>query len=251
MGKFKCLIADDNILERDLIEMYLSKMRDFDVVAKCSNGLEVLKAINNYEIDLVFSDIEMPELTGLSVLSALKNPPVFIFISSYSEYATESYNLDVVDFILKPVAQERFRQSVKKATQYLELKKNLAEHAGIYDPSTEDYFFILETKDLVKLNYDEVFYMESMGDFSRIYTINQKQHISLVSLKSLETQLPDNTFTRVHKQYLINHRLVSAITPDEIVLTNNSRVPVSNNYRQALLDKVVKNRLIKRHPVKD
>src|SRR6266550_3810902 len=103
MEKYRCLVADDNILERDALEMHLKKMPQLEIAALCENGIEALKAISSSEIDLVFSDIEMPELSGFGVLKSLKKAPVFVFISSHGEFAIESYNLDVIDFIVKPV----------------------------------------------------------------------------------------------------------------------------------------------------
>jgi len=248
MSKYKCLIADDNLLERDALEMHLMKMPQLEIVAACENGLEALQIISQGGIDIVFSDIEMPELSGFGVIKSLKNPPVFVFISSHGEFAIESYNLDVIDFIVKPVTFERLLRAVSKATEYLELKKNPASR----DPQPvqgemDTYFFIKESNDLVKLAYEDVVYIESMGDFSKIFTVADKRHVTLVSLKNLELQLPGDYFTRIHKQYIINHHHISSISADEVKMAGKHIVMISPAFRQDLMNKVVNKKVVTRH----
>jgi len=249
MGIYNCLIADDNMLERDALEMHLRKIPQLDITAVCENGLEALQAISAGHFDLVFSDIEMPELTGFGVLKSLKNAPVFVFISSHGEFAIESYNLDVIDFIVKPVTFERLLKAVNKAIEYLELKRN----NGLKEtPVTENdtYFFIKESNDLVKLEFEQVAYIESMGDFSKIFTLDDKRHITLVSLKNLELQLPPEYFTRIHKQYIINHHHISAISADEVKIAGKYIVSLSQAFRQELMSKVVNKKVVTRHIAK-
>ncbi len=248
--KYNCLIADDNLLERDALEMHLKKMPQLEITAICENGLEALTAISAGDIDIVFSDIEMPELSGFGVLKSLKKAPVFVFISSHGEFAIESYNLDVIDFIVKPVTFERLLKAVNKAVEYLELKSSAptAQQGSVAE--NESYFFIRESNDLVKMMYDEVAYIESMGDFSKIYTVKDKRHITLVSLKNLELQLPAGHFTRIHKQFIINHHHLTAVSGDEVKIADKFLVPISQSLRQDLLDKVVNKKIVTRHIAK-
>lgn len=246
MEKYRCLIADDNMLERDALEMHLKKMPQLEISAVCEDGLEALQALSAGDFDLVFSDIEMPELSGFGVLKSLKKPPVFIFISSHGEFAIESYNLDVIDFIVKPVTFERLLKAVNKATEYLALKNNNSRTEQPAQAEEDTYFFIRESNDLVKLAYDQVAYIESMGDFSKIYTLDDKRHITLVSLKNLELQLPPDIFTRVHKQYIINHQHITTISADEVKLGKYS-VSLSPAFRQELMNKVVNKKVVTRH----
>jgi DNA-binding LytR/AlgR family response regulator len=251
MQKYKCLIADDNKIERNALEMYLQKIEDIEIKAVCKNGLEAREKIMSEDFDIVFSDIDMPELSGLSLLKSLSKSPVFIFISSHPEYAVESYSLDVIDFILKPISFERLLRSVNKATEYIELRKNNAEAPAGAQGIREDYFFIKESNDLIKLHFADVAYIESMGDFSKIYTINDKRHITLVNLKNLEGQLPSSIFTRIHKQYMVNHEHISSISNDEVIVNGKFRLPVSQSYRQMLLDKIVNKKIVTRHITKE
>lgn len=233
------------------MELYLGKVPECSVVAVCENGLDALQAIEQQEVDIVFSDIEMPELTGFSLLKSLKKAPVFVFVSSHSEYALESYNLDVIDFMVKPVTFERVLKSAGKAMEYIELKRassDLPQQAAY--TTRDDHFFIRESNDLVKLLYADVAYIESMGNFSKIYTVSDKRHITLVNLKNLEAQLPAAHFTRVHKQYIINHDHISAISAEEIRIAGKFVLPLSQSFRQELLDKVVNRNIVTRSTAK-
>jgi len=246
MTKYRCLIADDNMLERDALEMHLGKIPQLEIAAVCENGLEALQRLTAEDIDIVFSDIEMPELSGFSLLKTLKKAPVFVFVSSHGEYAIESYNLDVIDFIVKPVMFDRALKAANKAIEYIELKSAATTSNTSMAAVQENYFFIRESNDLVKIMYDDVAYVESMGDFSKIFTVDDKRHITLVSLKNLEIQLPRDHFTRIHKQYIINHRHITAISADEIKISGKYTLPLSQSFRQELLDKVVNDKMVTR-----
>ncbi len=234
---YTCLIIDDNEIERDAIEMYLRKINRFEIIGVCSSGIEAATLIANESIDIVFSDIDMPELSGMGLLKSLKNPPIFIFITSFSEHAAESFNLDALDFIVKPATYERLLKSSNKAIEYLELR-NLASQKVLADPPSpqEDHFFLKETKGYTRLNYNDVIYIESMGDFSKIFTATNK-HITLVNLKNLEKQLPP-IFLRVHKQYIINLNQISTISTNEIHLNHDHTVPLSIANKQELMEKI-------------
>ena len=251
MKKYKCLIADDNMMERDIMEMLISKIARLEIVAICENGLQAQQALTSQEVDIVFSDIDMPELSGIGLLKSLKNAPVFIFVSAHPEYAIEGYNLDVIDFIVKPVSLERVLKAANKAIEYLDLKKLSETKPPAVTLEDDNYFFIRESNDLVKLHFEEVAYIESMGDFSKIFTIDEKRHITLVNLKNLEMQLPPSCFTRIHKQYIVNHHHISAISTEELVVTSKYTLPLSQSLRQGLLDKVVNKKIVTRHTGKE
>lgn len=242
---YKCLIVDDNEIERDAIEMYLRKINLFEIVGVCSSGIEAATFIATYEVDIVFSDIDMPELSGMGLLKSTKNPPVFIFITSFTEYAAESFNLDALDFIIKPATYERLLKSSNKAIEYLDLRKIAAQQTlNEATLPAKDYFFIKETKGYTRLNYDDVICIESMGDFSKIFTSTNK-HITLVNLKNLEKQLP-SFFLRVHKQYIVNLNQISTISTNEIYLNHGYTVPLSLANKQELMDRIA-NKTLARH----
>ncbi|MFC4211048.1 LytR/AlgR family response regulator transcription factor [Pedobacter lithocola] len=235
--KYDCVIVDDNEIERDAIEMHLKKIASLNISAICDNGIEAATFLTTNNVDIVFSDIDMPDLSGMALLKTLKHKPLFIFITSFSEYAAESFELDALDYIVKPATFERLLKATNKAIEYIELRKIVDNSAVAVPNPSDDYFFFKETKGITKLNYSNVVYIESMGDFSKIYTQNDK-HIILVGLKNLEKQLP-NYFSRVHKQYIINVNHISTITAHEVHLTSNFVVPISSINRQELLDTVI------------
>ncbi|MBC7915128.1 MAG: response regulator transcription factor [Pyrinomonadaceae bacterium] len=255
--KYKCLVADDNLIDRELVIRHLSKIDTIQIVAVCDDGNDAARVLAEEQIDIVFSDIDMPNLSGIGLIKGLKQAPVFIFITSYAEYAVESFNLDVIDFIVKPLSFERLFKSVNKAIEYLELKNLLfgqkrntvAELGEQKNLQNNEYFFIKETHGITKLSYADVLYIESLGDFSKIFTIKKEKHVTLVSLKNLEKQLPALTFMRIHKQYIINLEHIITITTNEIHLANKQVIPLSSVYKQELLDVVVNKKIITRFSV--
>jgi two-component system LytT family response regulator len=250
--KYKCLIVEDNILERDALEMTLKKISSLSVQAALADGMQAASYLKDHEVDIVFSDIDMPDLSGIALLKSIKNPPVFIFISGHSEHAAESFELDVIDYIVKPAKMERLIKATDKAIEYIQAKKRLMPEQGkavaapvesvsdfVRTIDAHEYFFVKEKNSYVKINMGDVLYIESMGDFSRIMTVSQKPHFILVSLKNLEKQLPEKLFMRVHKQYIINLLHIAHISTTEIKLSGNTTIPLSSVYRQLLLDNVV------------
>lgn len=200
-------------------------------------------------MDIVYSDIDMPELSGMDLLKSLKKQPLFIFITSFSEYAAESFNLDALDFIVKPATFERILKATNKAIEYIELRKLVnklpVENLNTDDKKDDDYFFFRETKGITKLKYNDVIYIESMGDFSKLFTSIDK-HVILVSLKNLEKQLPSKIFSRVHKQYIININHIVTLTNHEVHLDHNFLVPISASNRQELLEKSIDKKILSR-----
>lgn len=254
---YKTLIVDDNLIERDALSLHLSKIPDINIVAECVNASEVISFLEHHTVDIIISDIDMPDISGISLLKSMKNPPVCIFISSYPEYAAESYNLDVIDYIVKPASYNRVLKAIEKATEYIALKKNastnietthlsmMTEEIGA-QISTDHFFFIKENNGYTKLNLSDILYIESMGDFSKFHTISQKKYVVLVGLKHIEKQLSSKLFRRVHKQYMINVLHVNTINGTEIILSDKTSIPFSNAFRQNLIETVIEKKLLRR-----
>jgi two-component system, LytTR family, response regulator len=253
---YKCLIAEDNLLDRDAIEMFLSKIDKLELVAVCSDGLEAIQVLQQKKIDIVFTDIDMPGLSGIELIQQMPHPPVFIFISSFSEYAAESYNLDVIDFVVKPASLSRLEKATHKAIEYIELKKRV-ENAGteisggvfgtnVLAVDTSDHFFIKENFDYTRIDIASLLFIESMGNFSKLQTQQQKKHITLVSLKNMESQLPSHIFKRVHKQYIINMQHIVSISSEGVVmLSGGYQVPLGDIYKASLLEMINKKVLVR------
>jgi len=244
---YQCIIADDHLVERALLTSYIKKIPSLNLIAECKTGLEVLSILKEQPIDIVFSDVDMPDLTGIELVKTLRNPPVFVFISSFPEYAAEGFNLDIIDFAVKPLSFDRFVKAVNKSIEYIELKKTATHSsASIQKDNSEDHFYIKDNKSITRVNTQNVLYIESMGDFSKIYTQDQKTLVMLVGLKNTETQLQSKQFIRVHKQYLVNTEHIVQILANEIILSNKVSIPLSNAYKQLLNDTVVDKQLLKR-----
>jgi DNA-binding LytR/AlgR family response regulator len=248
MRIYKCLIADDNLLDRDALEMYIGQIINLQIEAICTNGLEAAAVLKQKEIDIVFTDIDMPGLSGLELIQSLTNPPAFIFISSHDEYAAESYAQDVIDYIVKPVSLVKMQKAANKAMEYLELKTHAANYVSAKNDTKEissrlgnnDHFFIKEDKDYTRIDIAGLLFIESMGNFSKLQTLESK-HLTLVSLKNMESQLPSPGFMRVHKQYVINlQHIVSVNSSGDILLNGGYSIPIGDLYKAALMEFVNK-----------
>jgi two-component system, LytTR family, response regulator len=244
MRTYKCLIADDNLLDRDALEMYIGKITNLHIEAICSNGLEAAAILKQKEIDIVFTDIDMPGLSGIELIQSITNPPAFIFISAHDEYAAESYTLDVIDYIVKPVSLGKIQKAANKAMEYLELRKLAASYVGPANSTAEiksrtissDHFFIKEDKDYTRIDTANLLFIESMGNFSKLQTL-EKKHLTLVSLKNMEMQLPVPDFMRIHKQYIINlQHIVSVSSSGDVLLNGGYSIPLGELYKAALME---------------
>lgn len=242
-----CIIIEDNLIERDDLALKLKKIEGLDLKASFADGLEALSYLKNNKVELIFSDIDMPDLSGIELLKSLQHPPVFIFISSHSEHAAESFNLDVIDFIVKPVKIERLIKAVDKAFAFI--KQNQISTTEIETASKEgenDFFFIKENNIHIKVNVDDVLYIESMGDFSKIIVKDNKSHMVLISLKNLEKQLSPHKFMRVHKQFMVNLAQIVSIANSDLKLSNQQLIPVSPSQKQVLMDEFINKRTLSR-----
>ena len=251
---YNLLVADDNLIECDAAAMILKKLPQTGSIITCEDGDEALKILQNNKIDVVFSDINMPGLSGLNVLKNLTSPPPFVFITSYADYAVEGFNLDAIDFVLKPVTFERLKKAAEKAFEYIALKAAVrnnspagAKEIIVTGDPADDHFFIRETKGITRLRYSQVLYIESMGDFSKIHKTDGQSHIILSGLKSLEGQLPDSLFKRVHKQHIINMEHLQTIARGEVFLTNRTNIPVSTAYKEGIIAAFINKDPIKRN----
>jgi DNA-binding LytR/AlgR family response regulator len=220
------------------------------VVGICADGAEARSFLLNNEVDIVFTDIDMPNLNGLDLLRSLKKFPAFVFTTSYPEYAVTGFELDAVDFLVKPLTFDRIARSVDKVIEYITMKQkheanDISKHQNETVPKSEEYIFIRETPDLVRVKFNDIAYIESMGEFSKIFTVSNTKHVTLVSLKNLEAQLPQVTFMRIHKQFIINCNNIAAIGSNDVTI-NNTKIPLSNSYKQLLLDRVVNNNVLNR-----
>ncbi len=170
--KYKCIIVDDEPLALDVLESYIHKVPDLELVKKCNNAVEAMSVLREKEIQLVFLDIQMPEISGLELLRSLKNKPAVIFTTAFSEQTLQAFELDAIDYLLKPISFERFLKAVNKAIHYFNLdgKELTAETPVPVTPEEEDYIFVKADKKIVKIKLEDIQYIEGLKDYVMIYT---------------------------------------------------------------------------------
>ena len=228
----RTLIVDDEPLALDVLETYINKIDNLELVARCENAFEAQKVLKNEKIDLLFLDIQMPQLTGVEFLKTLNNPPLTIFTTAYSEYAVEGFELDVIDYMLKPISLERFIKAVNKVEERLDANKE-----GATLSTGEDFFFVKADKKLVKVKYDEILYIEGLKDYV-IIRMRTGRVITLQTMKSLEAKLPANLFKRIHRSYIVSLDKIKAIMGNIVEIKDKDQtkqIPIGKNYREDLL----------------
>lgn len=239
------IIVDDEPLAQDVLETYIEKIPELNLVEKCSNALEANEALKNHDIGLMFLDIQMPQLTGIDFLKTLSHPPLVIFTTAYPNYAIEGFELNALDYLLKPISLERFMKAVNKAIEQIELQSRGSGAHGEGEAEEPDFIFVKADKKLVKVNYADIIYIEGLKDYVIIRMENSRV-ITLQTMKSLEEKLPQNSFRRIHRSYIVNVDRIEAVVGNmiEVMEKNQAKhLPIGKNYRDELLEIINKNRL--------
>ncbi|MBR9920580.1 MAG: response regulator transcription factor [Bacteroidetes bacterium] len=240
----RTIIVDDEPLAQDVLETYIEKVPELELVAKCNNALEANEKLKTEKIDLMFLDIQMPQLTGTDFLKTLAHPPMVIFTTAYPNYALEGFELDALDYLLKPISFERFMKAVNKASEQHELHQNSGA-SGSSESAEEEFIFVKADKKLVKVNFEDVLYIEGLKDYV-IIRMEKSRVITLQTMKSLEKKLPASIFKRIHRSYIVNINRIDAIVGNMVEIQEKGQakhIPIGKNYRDELLDIVNKNRL--------
>ena len=245
-----CIIVEDEPLARQLLEQYVRKVPHLELLKAFSNPLEALDFLRNNEVDILFSDIQMPEITGITLLKILQKKPLIILTTAYSEYAIEGYELDVIAYLLKPITFEKFLKAVEKATQLKNEKLAVIEEKkSVYTEGVsqtipndvQQFIFVKDGTKLVKIRLPDILYIEGLKDYVSIYT-REKKIVTLQTLKSLETQLPDNQFIRIHNSYIVSLEGIDAIDKERVQI-GKSFLPISDTYRKAFKEFIERNQL--------
>jgi len=233
MKTIKCLIVEDEELARDLLEKFISKIPHLELVAKCENPLKAMAVLQEHTIDLMFLDIQMPELTGVEFLKMLPTKPVVVFTTAYPSYALEGYQLDVTDYLLKPFSFERFAQAVNKASELIRLKSLSQTMPNILE-NAKDYILLKSEHKVLKVRYSDIRYIESMREYAAFHTTSQGRILSLISLKKLEKDLPANLFIRIHKSFIASKEQISALEGN-MVHIGTDKLPIGASYKEGVL----------------
>lgn len=237
--KINCLIVDDEQYARKLLAGYVEKIPTLELVKQCKNSMEAIQALQENTIELMFLDIQMPDLTGIEFLKTLHNKPVVIFTTAYQEYALEGYELDVIDYMLKPISFERFIQGVNKATDFINLKnQKTLKSEGIGKPVIQEKDFINLKADykIYKVKHDEILFVEGLKEYVTFYT-NTRKYIVLETLKNLEVNLPSNKFKRVHKSYIVNTEKINSLYGNTIEIGEHE-IPIGKSYSEEVKKKL-------------
>jgi two-component system, LytTR family, response regulator len=226
----RCIAVDDEPLALELLEDNISKLPYLQLVARCSNAMEAMKVLQSQTIDLIFLDIQMPGLTGLQFIQSLSQKPMIILITAYEKFALEGFNLNVVDYLVKPVALERFVKACNKAWELHQLKTTVVP-AGAALP---DYFFVNVDYSLLKITFSDMMWIEGLKDYIKIHLkSNTKAVITRMSMKTIEEQLPAQKFFRIHKSYIVSIDHITAIRKNSVFI-GAMELPVGENYREAV-----------------
>jgi two-component system LytT family response regulator len=226
----RCIAIDDEELALELLEDNIRKVPFLELVATCSNPLEAIKVMQEESIDLVFLDIQMPGLTGLQFIQSSLQNSMFILVTAYEKYALESYNLNVVDYLVKPVELNRFIKACNKALELHKLKNKPADQ----QEPTQDYFFVNVDYSLLKIMYSDIIWIEGLKDYVKIHLKStDKPIIARLSMKSLEEELPPSVFLRIHKSYIVSKSFVTAIRKNSVFI-KDLELPIGENYKEAI-----------------
>lgn len=236
-----CLIVDDEPLARNLLVEYIKKVPYLNLVKACAGPLEAMEVLRNESVDLMFLDVQMPEITGITFLKTLKKKPLVILTTAYSEYALESYDLDVVDYLLKPITLERFLRAVDKVSERRASPSTGAPRERAATESTQPFVFVKDGTKLVKIRWDDILYVEGLKDYVTIHTRQQKI-VSLQRLKTLEETLPADQFIRIHNSFIVALQAIDSVHKDKVQI-GSVFLPVSDSYRKTFKEFIEKNHI--------
>ena len=244
MSQLRTLIIDDEHLARKLLSDYVQKIPDLTLVGTCSNAFEALEFLKNESVDLIFSDIHMPDLTGLELIKMLKNRPAVIFTTAYSEFALESYELEAIDYLLKPIAFPRFFQAANKAIERLRMKNTEKTEIQTTTPpiaestlhAEKDFLMVRADHKMYRINFSELIFIEGQSEYVTFHLTTRKI-TAYYSLKKLEEELPANLFCRVHKSYIIALKSIEVIEGNLISIAGR-KITIGKIYKDNLMQQL-------------
>lgn len=240
----KCVTIDDEPLARECIANYVNEIDFLHLTGTGSNAVELSSLIDQYEVDLVFLDIHMPVMNGIEYLKMTPKPPMVIITTAYPSYALESFQLDVLDYLVKPITFNRFFKAVTKAKDYHQLLQRSAQSNTTNSLAEADHFFIKCDYKYERIYFDDILFVEAMQNYVTIYTTKGK-YITLLYMKNVEQNLDKRLFIRVHKSFIVAASKIESIENNEIIIGSH-RIPISRNYRDDVIQKVVNDKLWKK-----
>lgn len=241
LGRINCIIIDDEPLARAGLKEYVADIDFFNLLGVFDNALAATEILGSGEVDLLLLDIQMPRLTGIDFYKTLKNAPAVIFTTAYPQYALEGFEVNALDYLVKPISFDRFYKAALKAKEYLRAGQ---KEKATANESPAGYFFIKADNSLVKIFYADILFVEAMQNYVTIYT-SEKRYISYLTFKSVEDYLPASGFIKVHKSYIIAAARVDSIDGNEICMGRH-RIPISRSLKDEVMEKLLSGKFLKR-----
>jgi DNA-binding LytR/AlgR family response regulator len=227
----RCIIVDDEPLARELLVSYIDQLPNVTCIAVCQGAIQAFTVLHEQQVDLMFLDIQMPGITGLNFLKSIKNTPKVIFTTAYMEHAVEAFELEAVDYLLKPITLERFIKAVQKASP-----KKEEQSEALAKGNENNYIFLKVDKRLVKIDHHDIIYAEGLGDYIKVYTPTQT-YTTYLTMTKLEALLPAHNFVRIHRSYIINLAHIQYLEGN-FVRINNIDLPIGLTYKDGLTQKL-------------
>jgi DNA-binding LytR/AlgR family response regulator len=238
-----CIIVDDEPLAREAIQILIDQTDDLDLIGSFPSPTAATIFLANNEVDLIFLDIQMPGINGIEFAKTIPNDTFVIFTTAFSEFATDSYEVDAIDYLIKPVKLERFQKGVDKAQSYYKLFNADYTNNNI-ENITDDYFFIKADRKIVKIHFNDILFIEGLKDYVVMHTENQKV-ITAMNIKTIHDQLPKNMFVRVSKSYIINAKKIDSVDNNTVYIEKNE-IPIGNIYRDFFFNEFVTKKILSR-----
>ncbi|HEX2846741.1 MAG TPA: LytTR family DNA-binding domain-containing protein [Chitinophagaceae bacterium] len=232
MKKIQCMIVDDEPLARDILQTYVARIPGWELKKSCINAVEAYEGLHQFAIDVIFLDIQMPVVTGIDFLRSLKKPPLVIFTTAYADHAVTGFELNAVDYLVKPIVFERFQQAIEKVNARLAVSEPEVKSSELKQAPGADYFFIKQDSRLVKINYSEVLYMEAQRDYTYIY-LKDKKILASMHLKALEELIQSSPLFRVQRSYIVNLDAIRAINGNVLEIAGKE-IPIGASYKDEL-----------------
>ena len=227
-----CLIVDDEAIARDVIATHLSKIENINIVASCSHAMEAFNIISNHKIDLLFLDINMPEISGISFAKSINKDIKIIFTTAYRDYAVEGFELQAVDYLLKPISFERLLQSINTYFEVYHQPKTTNEKPL----EASSFMFVRSDRRMIKIDFEGIIYIESFSDYIKIHLKNEVI-VTRETISAIEAKLPNNQFLRIHRSYIISIAHINSFTNEHVII-NNKALTISRSYKKEVLERL-------------
>lgn len=232
--KLRCLLIDDEPQALKILSTYINSLSGLEIVGQCKNALEALKILHEKTVDLIFLDIKMPKILGTDFLRNLSHPPKVIFVTAYRDYAVDGYELDAVDYLVKPVSFERFIKAISKVNRLVGMEIVIADN---HEPVSESFVYLKVDKDMKRINLNEIIYIESWKDYVKLFLSDGKTVYVKQSISSMQTLLSEHKFLRVHRSYMVSLKRISGYNGISVQL-DSKEIPIGRLYKQNVMDKL-------------